>query len=60
MSHPPNKGPVVHHGQDRAEELAESILKPLPAGDVEMVDRLIQQQEIAALGYYSFSEKDFE
>ena len=38
---------VVHHRQDRAVELAQGLLELRAAGDIQVVDRLIQQQAVA-------------
>jgi hypothetical protein len=47
---PPDEGPVVDNDQDAAGKLDERRLETLAAGDVQVVDRLVQQQQVAAPG----------
>lgn len=44
-----DKVAVVHDGQDGALEPAERILELCPAGNVQVIDRLVQQETVAAI-----------
>ena len=41
----------MHHRQDAAVKLGQSLLEASPGRNIEVVDRLVQQQESAALCY---------
>ena len=55
--HPPEEGPVVGHEQEGGAAIDQIVFHPLDRGDVEMVGRLVEQEQVRLLDQGSGQER---